>query len=232
MGLERLRRPKAVFIDVGGPLYTDENFLAAAVTALDELRAEGGDGPVDRAAARALYDAFRNGRESSLRGALAERFLGSASRRGELHERTRAHWHHPAGTLYPDALPFLAAVSRHATVGVLANQEAGVIDALRRDGAGEFVSVWGVSAIVGHEKPSPELFAWCLDEAGARADEAVHIGNRFDNDVAPAHALGLGTVWVLRGEAPDEAPPAQAAVADLVVPDLSGLADVLFPATP
>lgn len=229
MGLERIVRPEVVFIDVGGPLYTDENFFAAAMTALDEVRAEDGLTPVDRDDARALYDAFRNGEETSLRGALAARYLGSAGRRDELHARTREHWLHPPGTLHEDALPFLAAVAEHAQVGVLANQEAGVIDALRRDGAGEFISIWGVSAVVGYEKPSRELFDWCLAEAGTDAAHAVHIGNRFDNDVAPAHALGLGTVWVLRGEAPDVAPVEHAAIADLVVPDLAGLAGLMFP---
>ncbi|WP_438354321.1 HAD family hydrolase [Microbacterium sp. CJ88] len=229
MGIERLAHPKVVFLDVGGPLYDDDNFVVAVTSALDELRAAEGRGAVDRGELRALYDGFRNGDGTSLRTALAERFLGSASRRGELHERTRAHWVHPAGTLYPDALPFLAAVAAHAPIGVLANQEAGVIDALRRDGAGELISIWGVSAVVGYEKPSRELFEWCLDRAGAEPGEAVHIGNRFDNDVLPAHELGLGTVWVLRGEAPDVALPEQAAVADLVVPGLAGVDRVLFP---
>ena len=178
---------------------------------------------------RVVYDAVRNGDEPSLRTALAREFLGGSARRADLHARTRRHWTHPPGTLYADALPFLRAVAPRATIGVLANQEAGVIDALRRDGAGEFISVWGVSAVVGHEKPSAELFAWCLAEAGVDAVDAIHIGNRYDNDVKPAHDLGLGTVWVVRGEAPDAPSPEEAAVADLVVPDLVGLADVLFP---
>jgi FMN phosphatase YigB (HAD superfamily) len=113
-------------------------------------------------------------------------------------------------------------------VGIVANQERAVIDALRRDGVGDLVDVWGVSALVGHEKPSPELFSWALAEAGAAADQAVHIGNRLDTDVRPAQRLGLGTVWVLRGEAPDHPTPEQLAEPDLVVPDLSQLADVLL----
>ena len=37
---------KAVFCDVGGPIYDDENYVAAVLTALDELRADAGAGPV------------------------------------------------------------------------------------------------------------------------------------------------------------------------------------------
>ena len=112
--------------------------------------------------------------------------------------------------------------------GVLANQEAAVVDALTRDGVAPFIDIWGVSALVGYEKPSPEFFGWALDRAGTDAAHAVHIGNRLDTDVRPAAALGLGTVWVLRGEAPDEPTPDQLAEPDLVVDGLDGLAEILL----
>jgi FMN phosphatase YigB (HAD superfamily) len=220
---------RAVFLDVGGPVYDDGNFLAAVVRALDELRAEQGRGPVDRAAVHRVYDAVRARQGGSLRTALAGELLGDPGLRAELHERTRRYWHHPPGTLYPDVVPLLRALSGRVAIGVLANQEASVVDALTRDGVAPYVDVWGVSALVGFEKPSPELFTWCLDRAGCTAAQAVHIGNRLDTDVRPAAALGLGTVWVLRGEAPDSPTPEQLAEPDLVVADLTGLAGLLLP---
>jgi FMN phosphatase YigB (HAD superfamily) len=223
------RELRAVFLDVGGPLYDDENFVAAVLRALDELRAEQARGPVDRPRARRVYDAVRTRQGGSLRTALATELLGDPGLRDALHERTRRYWVHPPGTLYPDVLPLLRALAGRVVVGVLANQEAGVVDALTRDGVAPFVDVWGVSALVGHEKPSPELFAWCLKRAGCRAGQAVHVGNRLDTDVRPAAGLGLGTVWVLRGEAPDSPTPEQLAEPDLAVRDLTGLADVLLP---
>ncbi|MCZ2830852.1 HAD family hydrolase [Modestobacter sp. VKM Ac-2986] len=226
------RRLRAVFLDVGGPVYDDENFLAAVGRALDELRAEQGSGPADRAVVRRVYDDVRVRQGGSLRTALATELLGDAGLRAPLHERTRRHWVHPPGTLYPDVLPLLRALSGRVVVGVLANQEAGVVDALTRDGVAPFVDVWGVSAIVGHEKPSPELFRWCLDRAGCEPGQAVHVGNRLDTDVRPAAGMGLGTVWVLRGEAPDEPTAEQLAEPDVAVRDLTGLADVLLPLVP
>ena len=223
---------RAVFLDVGGPVYDDGNFLAAVLRALDDLRAEQGRGPVDRAAVQQVYDAVRARQGGSLRTALATELLGDAGLRGRLHERTRAHWTHPPGSLYPDVLPLLRALSGQVVIGVLANQEAPVVDALTRDGVAPHVDVWGISALVGHEKPSPELFTWCLDRAGCPAGQAVHIGNRLDTDVRPAAALGLGTVWVLRGEAPDHPSAEQLAEPDLAVPDLTGLAEVLLPRVP
>jgi FMN phosphatase YigB (HAD superfamily) len=221
----------AVFLDVGGPIYDDANYVAAVVRALDELRAEQGRDPVDRRAVGRIYDAVRGSQSGSLRTALATDLLGDAGLRAELHERTRRHWTHPPGTLYPDVLPLLRALAGRVAIGVLANQEAGVVDALTRDGVAPFVDVWGVSALVGYEKPSRELFAWCLEQAGCGPGQAVHVGNRLDTDVRPAAALGLGTVWVLRGEAPDDPTAEQLAEPDLAVPDLTGLADVLLPLT-
>ena len=226
------RQLRAVFFDVGGPVYDDENFVTAVGRALDELRAEQGRGPADRAAVRRVYDAVRARQGGSLRTALATELLGDPGLRTRLHERTRRHWVHPPGTLYPDVLPLLRALSGRVVVGVLANQEAGVVDALTRDAVAPFVDVWGVSAIVGHEKPSPELFRWCLHQAGCEPGQSVHVGNRLDTDVRPAAGLGLGTVWVLRGEAPDEPTAEQLAEPDVAVRDLTGLADVLLPLVP
>jgi FMN phosphatase YigB (HAD superfamily) len=219
---------RAVFCDVGGPIYDDENFVAAVLTALDELRSVDGEAPVDRPGFRRLYDASRAAQGGSLRGALAEAFLGDRARRAELHERTKAHWVHPAGTMYADVLPFLRSLAGRVKVGILANQEDAVVAALERDGVAPFIDVWGVSSLVGHEKPSPELFHWCLDRVGVAPSQAVHIGNRLDTDVRPARALGLGTVWVLRGEAPDDPTPQQLAEPDIAVASLEGLAPRLF----
>lgn len=221
-------RLAAVFCDVGGPIYSDENFVSAVLTALDELRSLEQLPPVDRDRFRLLYDTSRATQGSSLRGALAEEFLGDRGRRVELHERTKRHWVHPAGTMYADVLPFLRSLGGRVRFGILANQEEGVIRALERDGVAPFVDVWGVSAVVGHEKPSAELFTWCLERAQVAPEQAVHIGNRLDTDVRPAHALGLGTVWLLRGEAPDDPSAQQLAEADIAVRTLDGLAPRLF----
>jgi len=223
---------EAVFCDVGGPIYDDENFVAAVLSALDRLRQADGAAPADRPRFRQIYDGVRAQQAGSLRAALAAEFLGSTERKSELHELTREFWIHPEGTMYPDVLPFFRALAGRVKIGILANQEEGVIRALERDGLADYIDVWGVSAVVGFEKPSPQLFDWCLQQAGTDAASAVHIGNRLDTDVRPAHALGLGTVWILRGEAPDQPTAQQLAEPDLTVTSLDGLAESLFETFP
>ncbi|MCH6163527.1 HAD family hydrolase [Streptomyces marispadix] len=226
--MSAFRHVEAVFFDIGGPLYDDGNFVDAVLTTLDELRAERSLPPADRDRFAEIYDETRNRQQGSLRSALAAEFLGDAGQRGLLHTRTGTHWTHPEGTLHSDVLPCLRELHGRVRIGVVANQEAAVVDALRRDGAEPYVDVWAVSGIVGVEKPDPELFAWALQEAGTTARHAVHVGNRLDTDVRPARALGLGTVWVLRGEAPPSPTAAQLAEPDTAVRDLTLLPDLLF----
>ena len=220
---------EAVFFDIGGPLYDDANFTAAVLAALDGIRAGRGQGPADRERFRAVYDRVRARQGGSLRGALSEEFLDGRHERALLHEATRRHWRHPAGTLHDDVLPCLRALHGRVRLGLVANQEADVVRALERDGVAPLVDVWAVSALVGVEKPDPALFDWALRRAGVPAGRAVHVGNRLDTDVRPAAALGLGTVWVLRGEAPDDPTPRQLAEPDLAVRDLRGLPAALLP---
>ncbi|MDQ2755398.1 MAG: HAD family hydrolase [Actinomycetota bacterium] len=224
-------RVEAVFCDVGGPIYPDDSFTTAVLTALDEMRAGQGREPVDRDEFRRMHDDMRAAQSGGFRRTLARELLGDESLRGELHERTGRWWTHPAGTAYGDALAMFRALHGHVVTGVLANQEAATADALRRDGFADVVDVWGVSALVGHEKPSRELFDWALEQAGTTAAHAVHIGNRLDTDVRPARALGLATIWVTRGEAPEHPTPEQVAEADVTVADLTGVADLLLPLT-
>lgn len=217
------RTVQAVFFDIGGPIYDDENFATAVLAALDDLLAEQGRPPADRARFRDVYDGVRAAQAGSLRRALAAEFLGDERRRDDLHARTRRYWRHGPGSLHPDVLPCLRALHGRVRIGVLANQEADVIDALRRDGVAPLIQVWAVSALVGHEKPDPALFEWAVKEAGTSPANAVHVGNRLDTDVRPARALGLGTVWVLRGEAPPQPTAEQLAEPDVAVADLRTL---------
>lgn len=84
----------AVFCDVGGPIYDDENFVTAVLTALDELRAADGLSPVDRQEFRLLCDrsrqaqgfrcAERSPRHSSVMGVGAGNCTSGPKRTGSI----------------------------------------------------------------------------------------------------------------------------------------------------
>ncbi len=107
---------------------------------------------------------------------------------------------HPAGTWelddwYPDALPCVARL-RDAGYGVFAsgNAPAFTEDDLRLhfDGVAS-AERWGAW------KPAPEFFDRVVDLAGVPADKIAYVGDRVDNDVAPAIAAGMAGVHIRRG---------------------------------
>jgi FMN phosphatase YigB (HAD superfamily) len=53
------------------------------------------------------------------------------------------------------------------------------------------------------------------------------VGDRLDYDILPAKEAGMRTVWLVRGEAPDDPTPEQLAVPDVAIQDLTGIAAVI-----
>lgn len=100
--------------------------------------------------------------------------------------------------LYPDVRPTLAAIrDMGIAVGVAGNQTARAERILRDlqlpiDALGTSDS-WSV------EKPSPAFFERLVTEAGVPADRILYLGDRLDNDIAPALEVGLQTALIRRG---------------------------------
>jgi HAD superfamily hydrolase (TIGR01662 family) len=100
--------------------------------------------------------------------------------------------------LYPDARPCLARLRADGyRVGVVGNHTEAIERWLR--GEDLPVDVVGSSASWGVRKPDPGFFARIVDTAGLEPDEIAYVGDRVDNDVAPALAAGLVAVHVRRG---------------------------------
>ena len=64
-----------------------------------------------------------------------------------------------------------------------------------------------ISETEGIKKPDPQIFQRCLARLNVTADKALYIGDSPGSDIAPAHALGMQTIWVDHGiyEAPEAA---------------------------
>jgi putative hydrolase of the HAD superfamily len=106
---------------------------------------------------------------------------------------------------FPDALPALAQLAERGHVLVIvSNWDVSLPDWLGPAGLLDHVAGVATSAEVGAAKPDPRVFERGLELAGARADEAVHVGDSLENDVAGARALGIRAVLVARdGPAPE-----------------------------
>jgi len=210
-----------VFLDVGGPIYDDVWFARALRDALRELGAEVGEDEFWQE-----YDRARQA-QAGMRRAFAARFLGPGADLAELSARAKRHWRYPPEALHADVRPCLERLAGRYRLGVLANQPDATRAALERDGVGRYIDVWVVSDEVGFEKPDPRIFAYALRKAGCEPAAAAYVGDRLDNDVRPAKAAGLGTVWLLRGEAPPAPTPEQLAEPDVAIRSLAELPDAL-----
>jgi HAD superfamily hydrolase (TIGR01549 family) len=87
-------------------------------------------------------------------------------------------------------------------LGIIASQPPEVAQVLEDRGILQLFDVHGISGTVGFDKPDPRLYQWALDSEGVKPHEAMMIGDRIDNDIVPAKALGMQTMWLkLNGQA-------------------------------
>jgi HAD superfamily hydrolase (TIGR01549 family) len=206
-----------VFLDIGGVLYDDTVYARAWHRALRDAGARFTDAEFDEEYRRA-----RTEQSGSFRRRLIARFLPEGDLR-ELETLAARYWHYPPSALYDDAVPCLEKLRGGYRLGVIANQPGEVRSAMRRDGLDPFFEVWGVSDELGVGKPDPALFELSVEAAGVAPGASVMVGDRLDYDMRPAALVGMRTVWMLRGEAPDEPTPDQLAETDGAIRSLSEL---------
>ena len=116
-------------------------------------------------------------------------------------------------TPYPDVLPALEELRDRGVARVVAsNWDCSLPDWLRPAGILELLDGVVTSAEVGAAKPNPRVFERALAVAGVEASEAIHAGDRVDNDVEGSAAAGVRGVLVQREGAP---PPGVEAIRSL-----------------
>jgi HAD superfamily hydrolase (TIGR01549 family) len=133
-----------------------------------------------------------------------------------------------ARDLYPDARPALQALKDNGYfVGIAGNQTAR---------AGQFIRELGLVADLtttsddlGAEKPGIEFFHKLAARCGFDPGSMLYVGDRLDNDIAPAKIAGLRTAFIRRGPWANAFPLTPAEVEpDLVLDSLHDL----LPQTP
>jgi putative hydrolase of the HAD superfamily len=105
---------------------------------------------------------------------------------------------------YPDVLPALGDLrERGITLVVASNWDCSLPDWLGPAGITDLVDGVVTSAEVGAPKPHPRVFERALAIAAVAPFEALHVGDKVDNDVEGAAAAGVRALLVQRdGQAP------------------------------
>ena len=121
--------------------------------------------------------------------------------------------------LYDDALTTIKAVKeRKKTVGLLTNVDHGMDAICHELGLASLLDFTITSGEVGSEKPQPPIFLKALELAKIKPEEAIHIGDQYQNDVVGARGVGINPILLDRVNACTE-------ITDC--PRITGLAEVM-----
>ena len=102
-------------------------------------------------------------------------------------------------TAYPDVLPALGELrERGVALVVASNWDCSLPSWLAPTGILDLVDGVVTSAEVGEAKPSPRVFERALAVARVSPAEALHVGDKVDNDVQGAAAAGVRAVLLQR----------------------------------
>ena len=126
--------------------------------------------------------------------------------------------------LYPDALSVIRKLSEKYKLGILANQPPNTRERLIADGLYDHFDICLLSDCEHLHKPDLSFFGLALTKADCRPEEAVMIGDRFDNDILPANKIGMKTARIAQGLFSVQRPLNDDYTADY---ELSSLADLL-----
>jgi putative hydrolase of the HAD superfamily len=225
-------RPKAVLLDALGTLLELPDPRPALVAGLARrgvtvtpeeagtaLRAEIAyyRAHHDEAGDAAALAVLRAECTAVLRGALPARARDAPDLQGALLDSLRFR----AFPEVPGVLRALRAAG--ARLVVLSNWDVSLHEALAATGLAPLVDGAVSSAEAGAAKPDPRAFAAALALAGAGPDEAVHVGDSPEFDVAGARAAGLPAVLVVRDGPLPPAEPGVTAIRSLSeLPGLHG----------
>jgi HAD superfamily hydrolase (TIGR01509 family) len=149
-----------------------------------------------------------------------------------------ADW--PRVEVLPHAVEALARVRETWPVYVASNTDLSdgplVLAALERVGLAALVDGVFASLDLGVAKPEEAFFDAVLDSLGLLPNQAVMIGDTYENDVAAPKRVGLWTVWYnpSRVTCPSSEPHHDVEIADLAqlpaaIDEVAGLAEQMSP---
>jgi putative hydrolase of the HAD superfamily len=218
---------QAVLFDVGGPIDLETRFERDMDSALRAIAAELSGAPVSEAAyAEAARAAVASFAPNAYR-AILHCLLGPRAAEGWALLPARLP---PPGELeirpgIPALLGRLA--GRGIKLALAANQPAAMVGRLADAGIAELFDVTDVSGTIGLRKPDPRLFLHACSRLGVAPEACIMVGDRIDNDIAPARALGMAAIRVRTGRHAGQMPRDWSEIPDADVTDTPALAQAL-----
>jgi putative hydrolase of the HAD superfamily len=213
---------RAVLFDVGGPLdleFAWESAVDGAIASACGLEGIRVDQAMIEDASEAAVEAFA----SDAYVHMIETLCGGDP---QAVERVRHRMRAMLGNLdvfqlRPDVDGLLRRLrGRGFTLGIVANQPEAARERLARAGIGDLFDYLGLSAITGLRKPDPRAFAAAAEALGVPTAACIMVGDRIDNDIVPAKALGMAAIQFRGGRYRRQRPRSTAETPDAIVTDV------------
>ena len=119
-------------------------------------------------------------------------------------------WHNELEILYPEAKSVLKKLREKGfKLGIIANQSLGTKERLRSRGILKYFDV-------------------ALKRVECKPQNTAMVGDRLDNDIAPAHKIGMKTIWIKQGFSKYSTPKNESEKADFVVDNLNKILDIFI----
>ncbi len=122
-----------------------------------------------------------------------------------------------------DSKALLTSLKARFKLGVVSNFYGNLDAILDEVGMGKLFATVADSSKLKVFKPDPEIFTVALNSLRLESAETAMVGDSLDQDCAPAHRLGLHTVWY---NAHPNGRGDSAGVADFTIGSLAGLNDI------
>jgi len=102
-------------------------------------------------------------------------------------------------TLFDDVIPTLQGLKqRKLILGLLTNLNQDMQPICRQLNLEPYLDFVVTSEEAGADKPAPPVFLTALEKAGVEADQAIHIGDQYQQDVAGARGVGISPILIDR----------------------------------
>lgn len=137
-------------------------------------------------------------------------------------------WDNSLEKLFTAAKNVVELLSHRYKLGIIANQTPGTQERIDNWGIGKYFDVVVASAEAGCAKPEPAIFNIALKNADCAPENAIMIGDRLDNDIAPAKQLGMKTIWVRQELAKYQNIDNQNKRPDYTVDDIADILNILM----
>lgn len=138
-------------------------------------------------------------------------------------------WHSELEMLYPQTENVLNSLkNRGYRLGIIANQAYGTKNRLQKWNILHYFDVIIASAEAGVSKPDLKIFQLALQSAKCAAQNCVMVGDRLDNDIAPAKEIGMRTVWIKQGFAKYSFPICEEEKADFIINSLTDIENLFI----